>query len=233
MTQHGRSRLSTRRRQGQCPRAQGRASGGIPTATPVGACVIPRLALCHVCHTLTRLPDPPAKAPLVQARIAWREGDREVEHVFRDDDGHAKMVAQYDPALEDWVTRHSHDNIPIPDTEKFGLWYTDQQTWNSADVVATLKKEYGDVMASMYKERDELKDDALECFEKHQRPTTSCPDVFTEAKVIGSHESNKHMPPDKRMYMCHACPYVHGYVVPKVRHEKGYDDPVNIRGPQR
>lgn len=194
---------------------------------------MPRLALCHCCRTLTRLPDPPAKAPLVPARIAWIEDGQEVEHIYRDDDGLPTMVAQYDPALEDWITRHSHDDIPLPDAEKFALWFTNQQTWNTADVIATVKKEMGDALGSMYIERDELKDDALYCFEKHNRPTTSCPDVFSEGKVIGSHESNKRIDPQQRMYLCHACPYVHGYVVPKARHAKGYDDPINIRGPDR
>lgn len=194
---------------------------------------MPRLALCHICKTLTRLPDPPQKAPLVPARIAWNENGQEKDYIFRGDDGMPVMVAQYDPALEDWIERHDHPNIPIPDQQKFGLWHTDQQTWQAADVVATLKKELGEAMGSLYKERDELKDDAMACFEQHHRPKTSCPDVFSESKLIGNHISNKHIKPDQRMYMCHACPYVHGFVIPAARHAKGYDNPTKIVNPPR
>ena len=37
------------------------------------------------------------------------------------------------------------------------------------------------------------------------------------AKVIGNHESNKYMKDNDKMYLCHLCPFVHGYVAPQAR----------------
>lgn len=181
---------------------------------------MPRLALCHSCNTITRLPDPPASAPRVPARLEWinaATGQHE-EYTFRDDQGNAVMVAQYDPALEDWMERHDH---PHPEHIKIhDLWQTDQQTWQATDVVATVRKEISEQTGRSYVERDELKDAALECFEKHHRPTDSCIDVFSEDRLIGNHESNQHMAPNDRMYLCHLCPFVHGYVMPRIRADK-------------
>ena len=97
---------------------------------------MPRLAMCHVCATLTRLPDPPEKAPLVPARWEWEDerGHRE-EFTFRDEAGQPVMVAQYDPALEDWVERHLHQDIPET-TRKHDIWGVDDLTWQTTDVVS-------------------------------------------------------------------------------------------------
>ena len=182
---------------------------------------MPRLALCHQCHSITRLPDPPASAPLVPARWEWTDEDgKQQEYTFRDDDGAAVMVAQYDPSLEDWVTRHEHADIP-ESVKKHDVWGTDQLTWQTVDVMARVRQDMLDATGEMYLERDELKEDALSCFEKHHRPQLTCPDAFAEGKVIGGHESNKHMPREDRMYLCHLCPFVHGYVIPQVRNAKG------------
>lgn len=183
---------------------------------------MPRLVTCHVCHTISSIPDPPAKAPLVPARIAWIEDGREVEYIFRDETGQICMVAMYDPALEDWMTRHEHAEVPEDRMRKHDIYATDQQSFN-AGIVMSLKKEMEEAHQTAYTERDQVKEDALACFEKHNRPTDGCMDVFSEAKLLGGHESNKRMPMNDRMYLCHACPFVHGYVIPKVRSAKGYD----------
>jgi len=181
---------------------------------------MPRLALCHQCATLTRLPDPPTGVRMVPARIAWMEDGREVEYVYRDDEGNPVMVAEYDPALEDWVRRHDH---PHPETMRIhDIWASDQLTWDTADVVHTVQKEMLDSTGKMYEEREELKADAIACFNKHNRPEFSCPDAFSKEKIIGGHESNRNIPDNQKMYLCHACPFVHGYIVPKVRAQKGY-----------
>jgi len=186
---------------------------------------MPRLATCHVCRTLTRLPDPPASAPLVPARVAWIEHGQEVEHVYRDPHGMPVMVAKYDPALEDWITRHEHADIHIPDFQKYDLAFIDRDTWQAYDVVAQIKEGMSKDHGVMYAERDQLKDDALKCYGEHHRPKTSCIDVFSESKLIGSKESRHHLAPDERMYLCHLCPFVHGYVVPQIRLKRGdYDE---------
>lgn len=182
-----------------------------------GACPIPRLALCHICTSITRLPDAPKSAPLVPARWEWDDEDgKRQEYWFRDEGGQQMLVAQYDPALEDWVERHEHRDIPEK-VHKHDMWGTDQLTWDTANVMQAAQQSMLDTTGQMYAERDELKADAMDCFLAHHRPKDSCPDAFSEAKTIGNHESNKHMHPNERMYLCHLCPFVHGYVAPKAR----------------
>jgi hypothetical protein len=184
-----------------------------------------------VCRVLSSLPDPPAKAPLVPARIAWIEDGREVDYVFRDEGGNAVMVPAYDPALEDWMTRHEHPEVPEDRMRKHDIYATDQATF-AAGFAASLKKELEEATHTLYTERDQVKEDAMQCFNEHHRPTDGCMDVFSEAKLLGGHESNRRMPMDQRMYLCHACPFVHGYVIPDVRHKKGYYDENYVRPTQ-
>ena len=182
---------------------------------------MPRLAACHVCRVLTGLPDPPASARKVPARVAWIEDGRTVDYVFMDPDTNLPvMVAEYDPALEDWLQRHEHAEVG-DSLDKHQLYAADGEAF-AAGFMASLKKELKDSHGGMYSERDELKDDAMKCFNEHHRPTSSCIDVFDESKIIGGHLSNKHMKKSDKMYLCHACPFVHGYVIPDVRHKKGY-----------
>ena len=192
---------------------------------------MPRLVSCHVCRTLSSLPDPPAKAPLVPARIAWMEDGKEVEYIFRDESGQVSMVPLYDPALEDWMTRHEHAEVPEDKMRKHDIYWTDQESFNSG-IVMSLKKEMEDATGQMYTERDQVKEDAMACFNAHHRPTDGCMDVFSESKLLGGHESNKRIPVNDRMFLCHACPFVHGYVIPDVRHKKGYYKE-NYRPPRR
>lgn len=179
---------------------------------------MPRLALCHCCHSLTKLPDPPKSAPLVPARWEWVDDDGKTqEYWFKDEGGQQMMVAQYDPALEDWVERHGHQEIPDELVHKHDLWSIDQLTWDTGKVMDMAKQSMMGATGEMYAERDELKADAFSCFEEHHRPKDSCPDVFSDSKVIGNHESNKRIPKDDKMYLCHLCPFVHGYVMPQAR----------------
>jgi hypothetical protein len=185
---------------------------------------MPRLAVCHVCHSLTRLPDAPASAPLVPARIAWTEDGQEREYTYRDEAGNPFMVAKWDPALEDWMERHSHSGRQdLTDLPKMEVATIDQLAWDSTEVIKQIGAEMSQLNGAMYTERDQLKDDALKCFGDHHRPKTGCIDVFSESKLIGSHESNRNIPKDQQMYLCHLCPFVHGYVIPQIRHKKGYD----------
>jgi hypothetical protein len=181
---------------------------------------MPRLALCHCCHTITRLPDPPKTAPLVPARWEWVDEDGKTqEHWFRDEAGQQVLVPKWDPSLEDWTARHEH--LDVPETvKKHDLWSIDQLSWDATDVVMHLQQSMREATGNAYAERDELKDEAMKCFEAHHRPSDACPDVFSEAKQLGGHESNKHMPPNDRLYLCHLCPFVHGYVIPEVRRRK-------------
>lgn len=187
---------------------------------------MPRLTVCHVCSSITKLPDPPKSAPLVPARWAWDNDDgSRGEYIFRNPDtGMPVMVAAYDPALEDWVERHAHEGQFFPlSAQKHEVHHCDQATWDSVDVMQKLRKDLMGVTGRMYMERDQLKADAVECFIKHGRPEAGhgCPDWHDESKVIGSHESNKNVPKHKRMFLCDLCPFTHGVVAVDIRHKKG------------
>jgi hypothetical protein len=151
------------------------------------------------------------------------EDGQEQEYTYRDEAGQPFMVAKYDPALEDWVERHAHDDIHVPDAAKWEIAVIDSLAWQSTEVVKQLGAEMSQLNGVMYTERDQLKEDALKCYGEHHRPQDRCPDVFSDSKVIGNHESNRNIPKDDRMYLCHLCPFVHGYVIPTIRHKKGYD----------
>jgi hypothetical protein len=133
------------------------------------------------------------------------EDGREQEFTYRDEAGKPFMVPKYDPALEDWVDRHAHDDIHRPDAEKWDIAVVDNLTWQATDVVRHMKTSLEDSHGVMYSERDQLKDDAMKCFGEHHRPKDSCMDVFSESKLIGNHESQRHIPKSERMYLCHLC----------------------------
>lgn len=56
-------------------------------------------------------------------------------------------------------------------------------------------------------EREQYKEDALGCYNLHNRPVVGfpgCPDYRSDAKAIGK---VKGVPPEERTYLCDFCPY--------------------------
>ena len=72
---------------------------------------MPRLATCHMCHIIQRMPDVHPKTPLVPAMLEYKDGQR---IVMPDEDGLPKMVPAFDPMLEEFVVKHEHDLPDVP-----------------------------------------------------------------------------------------------------------------------
>ena len=101
---------------------------------------MPRLATCHVCHIIERMPDVHPKTPLVPAILEYQDGMR---LVLPDEDGLPKMVPMYDPMLEAFVVKHDHG---LPDQavthgQQIEVMAVDQRTWEAMDVVTRIKSE--------------------------------------------------------------------------------------------
>jgi hypothetical protein len=68
--------------------------------------------------------------------------------------------------------------------------------------------------------RDDLKVDALKCFNRHNRPANGCIDYEDASKAIGRTIG---VPKENRQYLCHYCP-AQEYVTHKNRIAKGMYD---------
>ncbi len=163
---------------------------------------------CKHCNALSKVPDYPGRhAP----------------------DG--TMLDRF-PALEDYVERHKHG---LSEEEHPGAsipYFIDESKYMSGDVprtedeiendaVAYVKSHLADAGVQAGELRDELKDDAMSCWEKHQRPEypgRRCPDYESSAKLIG----RKNMAKEDRMYLCAFCPYSVGVETEKRWRRGGY-----------
>ena len=166
---------------------------------------MPRVVSCSICHVLERMPDPPADAPLVPARWAWDVGSGQTEeHIFKDDEGADIMVPAYDPLMDDFVVRHTHDR---PDTEVIDYirsFSVSQETWERVDVVTAVKEELSKATGEQFAESEHYKEGALQCYNAHGNPDMKqrCPDLFTDEKRIGRSTG---VPKKHQMYLCHMC----------------------------
>lgn len=196
---------------------------------------MPRLATCHHCHILERLPDVPKGTPFRPARLQWETGE---EFIFRDDQGLPVMVPAYDPMLEDFTLRHQHHYNDQELMEGvIQVASVDQRTWDSMDIVTKIKQQYEKMTGHFYEERNEYMEAAAKCYNAHNNPTTGCPDYMHESKRIGTavyedDDGKKIRVPDRfRQYLCYMCPFQHAYVNVELRRRKGMykDTPVSVR----
>ena len=194
---------------------------------------MPRLATCHVCHVIERMPDVPAKIPLVPAILEWTTGER---HVIRDDEGLPKMVPMFDPMLEAFVEKHNHD-LPdkmITHADQIQIVQVAQKTWDAMDILTKVRTELQQATGEVYTENAEYREAAIKCYQNHGSPDLQdgCTDFMSESKQIGKwnyDDGEGHkitIDPKYRQYMCHLCPFMHAYVVVELRRRKGfYKDP--------
>jgi len=194
---------------------------------------MPRLATCHMCRIIERMPDVPKNIPLIPCVLEWTTGERVI---VKDDDGLPKMVPMYDPMLENFVRKHDHD---LPDRavthgDQIQVVEVDQRTWDSMDIITQVKKEMQDATGEVYTENQEYREAAIKCYQEHGSPDLQdgCSDFMSEKKQIGQwnyDDGEGHkitIPPQNRQYMCHLCPFMHAYVVVELRRRKGmYKDP--------
>jgi hypothetical protein len=189
---------------------------------------VPRLATCHVCHVIERMPDVPDKIPLIPAVLEWTTGER---HIIRDDDGLPKMVPMYDPMLESFVIKHDHDmpDKMITHADQIQIIQVDQKTWDAMDILTKVKSELQQTTGEVYTENQEYREAAIKCYQAHGSPDLGdgCSDYMSESKQIGQwnyDDGEGHkitIPPQYRQYMCHLCPFAHAYVAVELRRRKG------------
>lgn len=148
--------------------------------------------------------------------VCWR-----VQHGKKSDGVIYKMrpydgAPEYDMELIDVLERHK---ARYPDHENWrGLIFrTDKETASKMDVETALRKELADHDVFIKDFRDELKVDALKCFNRHNRPSNGCIDWCIESKTIGRKIG---VPVDKRQYLCMYCPAA-AYYAHRERKELG------------
>jgi hypothetical protein len=127
--------------------------------------------------------------------------------------------AEYDMELRELCDRHNA-NVPDPENCRALIFRTDPETADKLDVETALKKELSEQDVYIRDFRDELKVDALKCFNRHNRPNSGCIDWCNDDKTIGRKIG---VPPEKRQYLCMYCPAA-DYYVHRSRTAKGMYD---------
>ena len=109
---------------------------------------------------------------------------------------------EYDMELLDILERHKARHQDYENWRAL-IFRTDKDTASKLDAETAIKNELKahDIFIKDF--RDELKVDALKCFNKHNRPSKGCPDWCDESKTIGRKVG---VPVDKRQYLCMYCP---------------------------
>ncbi len=110
--------------------------------------------------------------------------------------------AEYDQELRELCERHN-GQVPDPDNCRAMIFRTDPETAKNLDLETALKgklKEHDIVIKEM---RDDLKVEALKCYNRHNRPQGGCSDWCDESKTIGRKTG---VPPAHRQYLCMYCP---------------------------
>jgi hypothetical protein len=107
-----------------------------------------------------------------------------------------------------------------PDAHKANLFYVDDKSADLLDVESALQKELADVNVFIRETRDDLKVEALRCFNRHHRPKGGCPDWEHDSKIIGRKTG---VAKEDRQYLCHFCP-VASHVAFRERQQMGLYD---------
>lgn len=136
-----------------------------------------------------------------------------IMYKMRDYDG----PAEYDMELIEIINRHLQQaSDPRPESHLSVIFRTDEETASKLDMETEVKKELMKNEIWMRDYRDELKVEALKCYNRHGR-TPDCNEYESEGKTIGRKIG---VPKDKWQYLCYYCP-VHSKVIESVRSKKG------------
>jgi hypothetical protein len=151
---------------------------------------MPRLLTCQSCGTMYRM---------------------------RDYDG----PPEYDMELIELCNRHlGQASNPDPDAHKSIILRCDQETWEKLGDETKIKQELAKNEWEVRELKDDLKVEALKCFNRHNRPSGMCPDYENDSKTIGRKIG---VPKENRQYLCHYCP-ASAFVTFKNRQAKGMYD---------
>lgn len=156
-----------------------------------------RLLVCHTCKTVDKLPDYSA------------ENDRE---------------AKYDYRLQDACDLHNRKFGGPPEKHKAALLAISDDELALIDE-GRLKQAIHDGRLEEFlrEEREQYKEDALGCYNLHNRPTygvgygAGCADYRSKSRAIGRTAG---LPPEEWSYLCDFCPY-HSYVEHAARKRAG------------
>jgi hypothetical protein len=156
---------------------------------------VPRLLACYDCGDMTFLND--------------YEGAK------------SDPKGEFDMALIELTKRHQHPEIPTQKVKGGQLFTVDQKTFDKYgnQAVIQIKEDLAKNQIWMNDFRDELKEDAMACFNKHGRPDMTCSDAFTKEKAIGRTIG---VPKEHLQYLCMYCPFGSGVVAVTLRQKKGY-----------
>lgn len=129
--------------------------------------------------------------------------------------------ADYDMELQELIKRHLGEaRDPDPASHISLIFRVDEDTWNKLGNETPIQKELMKNEWEVRALRDDLKVDALKCFNRHNRPANGCIDYEDASKAIGRTIG---VPKENRQYLCHYCP-AQEYVTHKNRTAKGMYD---------
>lgn len=130
-----------------------------------------------------------------------------------------------DVLLEDTVSRHMYEGI----THEVALIKVPVKWWNDKNIQPKLIQQISqggskgieemDEAEDYYGTRDTYREDALKCFQRHQRPKEGCIDYQNPDKRIGN-PTSEGWKTGPRVYACNFCP-VQAWVDKKKLEETG------------
>ena len=151
---------------------------------------MPRLLACRTCGTMYKM---------------------------RDYEGNA----DYDMELQELINRHlGQAEDRNPESHLSLIFRVDEATWDKLGDETSVQKELLKNEWVVRELRDDLKVEALRCFNRHNRPASGCMDYEDESKTIGRKVG---IPKENRQYLCHYCP-AQEHVTHKKRLAKGMYD---------
>ena len=112
--------------------------------------------------------------------------------------------AEYDMELLENIDRHiGKAQDKRPESHISMIFRCDDETAGKLDAETAVKSELAKNHIWIKDYRDELKVDAVKCFNAHNRPKQGCIDWCIESKTIGRKTG---VPVNKRQYLCMYCP---------------------------
>jgi hypothetical protein len=129
--------------------------------------------------------------------------------------------ADYDMELQELINRHlGQAEDRNPESHLSLIFRVDEATWDKLGDETSVQKELLKNEWVVRELRDDLKVEALRCFNRHNRPSNGCMDYEDESKTIGRKVG---IPKENRQYLCHYCP-AQEHVTHKKRLAKGMYD---------
>ena len=128
--------------------------------------------------------------------------------VMNDYDTERDMEGRFDFDLKESIDRHLGRYGSDPGQHKSLIYRITPDEWKLIDVKRLQQAVFDNSLEEYIRgEREQLKDDALRCYQLHDRPTygigygIGCPDYRSDNRRIGAETE------EGSMYLCDFCPY--------------------------